>query len=319
MTDLVTFGEAMLRLSPPPGERLAAARSFDAYVGGAESNVAVAAAQLGAEAAWLSKLPNSPLGRRVTRELRGSGVRTGAVWADPDEYRLGTYYLERGSSPRGNEVRYDRAGSAVTTVTPGELPLDVVRDANACYVSGVTPALSDRLRETTGTLLETAREAGTTTVFDPAYRPQLWSAERARETYEALLPLVDVLVVDEDDAVEVLDTGDRPVKIVNGLQAEYDCGTVVLRRGTRGAIGLREGEVHEQDAVETETVDPTGSGDAFVGGYLTARLRGDDLADALAVGVAAEAVGRTVEGDQLVATRAEVDSLAARAADDASR
>jgi 2-dehydro-3-deoxygluconokinase len=318
MTDLVAFGEAALRLSPPPGERLATAQSFDVRVGGAEGNVAVAAAQLGTEAVWLSRLPDSSLGRRVARELRGSGVRTGVSWADPDEHRLGTYYLERGDAPRENAVHHDRAGTAVETTAPGELPMDTIRNATACYVSGVTPALSERLRGTTATLLETASEAGTTTVFSPDYRSGLWSPDRAREVYEALLPLVDVLVLDERDAVEVLETSDRPVKIVTGLQAEYGCGSVVLLRGDRGAIGLRDGEVREQDALGTGAVDPGGVDDAFVGGYLSARLRDDDMADALAVGAAAAAIARTVEGEHLVTTRGEVEALAARDTDDAT-
>jgi 2-dehydro-3-deoxygluconokinase len=315
MTDLVTFGETVLRLSSPPEERLATADAFDVHVGGTESNVAVTAAQIGAETVWLSKLPDSQLGRRIAREIRGCGVRTGVAWADADEYRLGTCYLERGGAPRGTDVSYDRSDTAVATTTPAELPMDAVRSASACYVSGVTPGLSTQLRETTATLLETARDAGTTTVFDPNYLDQLWSPERARETYEALLPLVDVLVVSEDDAVEVLDTVDQPIKLVNGLQAEYGCGTVVLTRGERGAVGLHDGEVHEQDAFATETVDPRGSRDAFVGGYLTARLRNESLPDALSVGAAAAALARTIEGDQLVTTREEVETLVARGAD----
>jgi len=112
MPDLVTFGETMLRLSCPPGERLGSTPRFEVHVGGSESNVAVAASQLDTEAVWLSKLPDSALGRRVATALRSRGVRTGVAWVDPDEYRLGSYYLERGSAPRGSKVEYDRARSA---------------------------------------------------------------------------------------------------------------------------------------------------------------------------------------------------------------
>lgn len=89
MTDLVTFGETMLRLSPPRGERLETTETLDVQAGGAESNVAVGAARLGADAVWLSKLPESPLGRRIIGELRSHGVRTGVSWADPEASRLG--------------------------------------------------------------------------------------------------------------------------------------------------------------------------------------------------------------------------------------
>ena len=109
MTDLVTFGETMLRLSPPRGERLERTHEFDVQAGGAESNVAVAASLLGMDTVWLSKLPDSALGRRIVRELRGHGVRTGVAWDRHESKRLGTYYLEHGGTPRGTEVVYERA------------------------------------------------------------------------------------------------------------------------------------------------------------------------------------------------------------------
>lgn len=101
MTDLVTFGETMLRLSPPRGERLETTETLDVQAGGAESNVAVGAARLGADAVWLSKLPESPLGRRIIGELRSHGVRTGVSWADPEASRLGTYYSNTAGSRAG--------------------------------------------------------------------------------------------------------------------------------------------------------------------------------------------------------------------------
>ena len=79
MTDLVTFGETMLRLSPPDEERLETADRYDVHVAGAESNVAVAAQRLGLETAWLSKLPDSPVGRKVAGDLRNHGITVDVV------------------------------------------------------------------------------------------------------------------------------------------------------------------------------------------------------------------------------------------------
>ncbi len=317
MTDIVTVGEALLRLSPPRGDRLANATGFDAYVGGAEANAAVAAAGLGAETAWLSRLPDSPLGRRVVRELHAHGVRTGVTW--DDDRRLGTYYLERGTRPRGSEVYYDRTGSAAAAMTPEHLPGSVVRNADTCFVTGITPALSESARETTRAALEAASEAGTRTAFDPNYRSKLWDAETARETYESLLGHVDVLVVARRDAADVLGAPDRPVPMANSLAAEYGCETVVVTRGDRGALVLHGDEVHEADAHDTETVDPVGSGDALAGAFLAARADGDGVADALELGVAAAAVKRTVAGDLLVSSRAELAALAGHRPDSRDR
>jgi 2-dehydro-3-deoxygluconokinase len=308
VTDIVTVGEALLRLSPPQGDRLVTASEFDAYVGGAEANAAVAAAGVGAEAAWLSRLPDSPLGRRVVRELHAHGVRTGVSWAA--DGRLGTYYLERGTDPRGSEVYYDRTGSTAAAMTPEDVPEAVVTNADTCFVTGVTPALSESARETTEATLAAASAADTTTAFDPNYRSKLWSTSAAREAYEALLPLVDVLIVARRDAAEVLDAPDQPVQMANTLAADYDCETVVLTLGDRGALVLHGGEVHEVEAFEAETVDPIGSGDALAGAFLAARSRGDPVDEALSTGVAAAAIKRTVAGDLLVTDRAEVEALA---------
>ncbi|MFB6126271.1 MAG: bifunctional 2-dehydro-3-deoxygluconokinase/2-dehydro-3-deoxygalactonokinase [Halolamina sp.] len=318
MTDIVTFGETMLRLSPPEGERLATAGEFDVQAGGAESNVAVAAANLGADAVWLSKLPDSPLGRRVVRELHGHGVRTGVAWSD--EGRVGTYYLEPGGSPRGTDVVYDRDDAAITTVTPGELPLGAVEGADVCHVTGITPALSTDTRETTAAVLERASAAGTTTSFDLNYRAKLWEPAAARAAFRGLFEAVDVLFVAARDAAEVLNRGGDPVEVATGLAAEFDFETVVVTRGAHGALALHEGEVYEQETFDADTRDAIGTGDAFVGGYLARRCEDGDVSDALAWGAATAAVKRTVGGDVVVTDREEVaDIVAAGGGDDISR
>ncbi|KPN30475.1 pfkB family carbohydrate kinase [Halolamina pelagica] len=100
MFDIVGFGEATLRLRAGRGRQLADTDSFDAAVGGPERNAVVAAAGLGADAVWLSRLPDSPLGERVVADLRRHGVRTGVSWADADA-RLATAFVETGPQPRG--------------------------------------------------------------------------------------------------------------------------------------------------------------------------------------------------------------------------
>ena len=317
MTDIVTFGETMLRLSPPNGERLETTDDLEFRAAGAESNVAVAAARLGAEATWTSKLPDSPLGRRVVAGLRRHGVVTDPVWSD--EGRQGTYYLEHGGEPRGTNVIYDREGAAVTTAEFEELPVERVRDAEYFYTSGITPALSDALEATTAELLDAAREAGTTTAFDVNYRSKLWSPEEARETLESLFPDVDVLVTAERDAREVLAREGDADEIAAGLADEFDFETVVVTRGENGALARRDGAVYEQSAFETETLDPIGTGDAFVGAYLARRLAGDDVSAALEYGAATAALKRTIPGDVAVVTPEEVEDVLAEEGGEISR
>ncbi|WP_410765623.1 bifunctional 2-dehydro-3-deoxygluconokinase/2-dehydro-3-deoxygalactonokinase [Haloferax sp. DFSO60] len=305
MTDLVTFGETMLRLSPPRGERLETAREFEVQAGGAESNVAIVANRLGRDAAWLSKLPDSPLGRRVVGELRSHGVDTdGVVW-DPDN-RQGLYYVEHGAAPRPTNAIYDRANAAVTTLEPDELDLSRVRDAEWCYTSGITPALSETLRETTADVLSTAKEAGVKTAFDINYRGKLWSPEEAGTACRALFEHIDVLFTAQRDAETVLGRDGDAESVARGLADDYDFETVVVTRGASGALALHDGDVYEQGVYEAETVDAIGTGDAFVGGFLAKHLDGGGIDEALQWAAATASFKRTIEGDIAVVNPEDV-------------
>jgi 2-dehydro-3-deoxygluconokinase len=307
MSGIVTFGETMLRYAPPAGKRFENADSFAVHVGGAESNVAVAAARLGRAATWLSKLPDTPLARRVERTLRGQGVDPAVVWTD--EGRLGVYYLEPGAEPRPANVVYDREGAAVRTATPDELATDRLADADLFCTSGITPALSGTLADTTATLLETAREAGTTTAFDVNYRSKLWSPAAARETLTDLLDRVDLLFVAERDAATVLDREGDAATVARDLRDANDHEVVVVTRGERGAVAATADGLVEQPAFETDTRDPVGSGDAFVGGFLARWLDDRDVAAALAYGAATAAITRTLDGDMPLVSPAEVEAV----------
>jgi len=304
---LVTFGETMLRLNPPSGERLETATSLEFRTAGAESNVAIAAARLGAPAVWLSKLPDSPLGRRVTNEVKQHGVEPRVAWVD--EARQGAYYIEQGSTPRPTTVIYDRDDAAITTATPGELDEGAIDEADVFYTSGITPALSPTLTETTADLLAGAKRAGTTTAFDLNYRSKLWEPEEAKQQYESLFSDVDILVAAERDVNVVLDRDGEAEKIAEELAAEFDFETVIITRGENGALAAHDGAVFDQAAFETNTVDAIGTGDAFVGGYLARRIAGDDVSDALTYAAATAALKRTIEGDLAVVTPAEVEQV----------
>jgi 2-dehydro-3-deoxygluconokinase len=312
VTDLVTVGETMLRYSPPDGERLERADAFDVHVAGAESNVAVAAARLGLDTAWLSKLPAGPLGRRVADTLRGHGVDPAVTWTE--EGRVGTYYLEPGGRRRETAVVYDRADSAVTTATADELATERVETADAVHTTGITPALSATLEATTADLLDRAHAAATTTVFDVNYRAKLWEPDEARATLTDLLPRVDVLVTAERDARTVLDYEGDAEAIARALADEYGFETTVVTRGADGALALQDGAVHEQSAYETSDTYPIGTGDAFVGGFLSQYLTDGDLPTALDWGAATAALKREIRGDVALVTPDEVRAVTEGAA-----
>jgi len=307
MDDLVTFGETMLRLSPPGDERIETADEYKVRAAGAESNVAVTAQRLGLDATWTSKLPDSPVARRVAGELRSHGVTVDVVWSD--DGRQGTFYLETGDRPRGNTVIYDRTDAAVTTATPAELPVERIENAAGFHTTGITPALSDTLSETTAALLAAAQEAGTTTSFDCNYRSKLWSPAEARDTLSGLLNDVDVFTVAERDARKVFDMSGESMEIATELAETFGLEVAVLTRGTDPALAVSGDDVYEQPTFESTDAHPVGTGDSFVGGFLSQYLDGHSLPDALEYAAATAAFKRTVPGDIAVVSPEEVETV----------
>jgi 2-dehydro-3-deoxygluconokinase len=291
MPEIVTFGETMLRLSPPRGERIEATETLDCRTAGAESNVAITAARLGADVTWLSKLPDSVLGRRVAGDIRSHDVDTRIVWSE--EGRQGTYYIEQAGPPRGTNVIYDREHAAVTTVTVDELDTEAVSAADIFFTTGITPALSEQLYDTTKKLLDTDSWTG----FDLNYRNKLWSESEARAAFDDLLPAVDILFAPERDIRAIFEVSGDPETLAETLRARYECETVVMTRGEDGALARTATETVKQGAFHAETVDPIGTGDAFVGSYLKQSIEGASIAESLEWGAATAALKRTIAGD----------------------
>lgn len=306
MGQLVTFGETSLRLSPAEGARFETAEDLRLRVSGTESNVAAAASALGTDATWLSKLPDTALGRRVERTVRSHGVDTEVAWGEGG--RQGLVFDERGAEPRAGRRYQDRSDAAAATVTPGELPMDRVQAADVTFVAGSTLALSGRIVETAEAVL---RAAGSGLVaMDPDYRSGLWSAADARETLGGVFDAVDVLVADEADVETIFDRSGESQALAHTVASEHDFGTVVVLRDDGGALAVHDGVVHEQGGVETEVVDPAGSREAFTGAFIDRVLAGASPDEALAYGVASAALCRTLPGAVTTATRAEVAALA---------
>src|SRR5437764_3044983 len=175
MPEVVTFGEAMVRLAPPGFRRLEQARSLDVQVGGAELNTAVCLARLGHTSAWVSRLTDNPLGRLIANHAREAGVSTEHVLFTPED-RVGLYFLEFGAAPRASSVIYDRKGAAIAGIKPGMVDwARVFAGAKWFHVSGITPALSASAAETTREAMQAARAAKVGTSVDLNYRVKLWS------------------------------------------------------------------------------------------------------------------------------------------------
>ena len=325
--DLVTFGEAMVRFTPPDFQRLEQAHRFDVFVGGGELNVAVAAARLGIASRWVSRLPENALGRMIVNAAREHGVDAHIEWT-PDD-RAGLYFAELGAAPRASSVVYDRAASAISRVTPGSIDWPSVFDgARWFHVSGITPALSDSAAKVTAESLIAAKSAGLTVSYDLNYRSKLWSGEKARAVQEPLMENVDVLITTEEDTRVVFGIGaevqnyehadtESYADIALALAKRFECRAVAitLRENPRvllnswSAIIAVDGKIHHAPRYEVEVVDRIGAGDAFSAGLIVSRLENQNWEDAVRFATATSALKHSIPGDFCMVTRAEVEQL----------
>jgi 2-dehydro-3-deoxygluconokinase len=314
--DLVTFGEAMVRLSPPASQPLEQASSLEASVGGSELNVAVLAARLGLASRWVSRLPDNALGRMIEARAREQGVDPHVEWTA--DGRVGLYFVEVGGA-RISSVLYDRAGSAISRITPGSSNsidwASVFAGARWYHVSGITPALSDGAARVTAESLVAAKRAGLTVSYDLNCRSKLWNAQQACATQEPLMEHVDVLSTAAEDARVVfgidLGAGDDPADVARALQKRFAVSAVAitLRDNPLAAVIVADGKVYNAPRFAVESVDPIGAGDAFCGGLIVSRLGALAWDDAVRFAAATSALKHTIPGDFCLVTRREVDQL----------
>jgi 2-dehydro-3-deoxygluconokinase len=317
MPDVVTFGEAMVRLSPPNFRRLEQARSLDVQVGGAELNTAVALARLGRSSAWVSRLTHNPLGRLIANHAREAGVSTEhVVWTSED--RVGLYFLEFGAAPRASSVLYDRKGAAIAGIRPGMVNWpDAFAGARWFHVTGITPALGDGAAETTREALEAARAVGLRTSIDLNYRAKLWSEAEAGRCMTELMPFCDTLITTEEDTQRVFGIRGKDYEDVAGqLAGRFPLRTVAITlrenplvwKNTWTGIVYQEGKVHRTRSFEVEIVDRLGAGDCFAAGLIHGLLDGN-AQKALDYAVAASALKHSIPGDFAWITREEVEGM----------
>jgi len=310
--DLLTFGETMLRLTGEAGRRLDDSGTLHVSVGGAESNVCVALARLGRSVAWLSALPENPLGRRIERELRGHGVDTShVIWSSTD--RLGIYFLDPGAAPRPTRVLYDRSDSAVARIDPDAIDASLVQQSRALHLTGITPALSDGCERVCDRLASAAVEAGVPVVIDVNYRARLWSAWEASAGLELLLQCATLVFCGAADARTLWGIEGEPDVVGRALLDRSSAELVVITVAEDGAYAVtRDERVYLQASLPVEIVDPVGAGDAFAAGFLHRWL--DDRSDipaALRSATALAALKMTIFGDHALISQLELDDALA--------
>jgi len=327
----VTFGEIMLRLSPPGFERFFQSPLLQATFGGGEANVAVSLAQFGLASYYVTRVPANPIGDGAVRALRGEGVRTDFVQRGGD--RLGIYFAESGASQRASTVVYDRANAAIGRMKPGDVPwAEVFAGATWFHTTGITPALGQTVAEATYEAVGAARTAGVTVSLDLNYRAKLWSKERAREVMRPLAKHADVLIANEEDIQASLGLEVTGADVAGGhldVAGYRDVAERVAREfGVKQvAITLREsfsasrngwsavlfdaptGAFYQGPRYDVTLVDRIGGGDSFAAGLIFGLATGRGAEAALRFAIAASALKQTIPGDFNRVTAAEVDRL----------
>lgn len=335
MQKVVTFGEIMLRLSPPGYLRFSQANSFDVVYGGGESNVAVSLVNYGVPVDFVTRLPKNDIGECALIEMRKRGVGTDKIIYGGN--RLGIYFLETGAVSRGSKVVYDRAYSAIAEIEKGMVDWkSVFKDVGWFHWTGITPAISQGAADACLEALKIASDVGVTISTDLNYRAKLWNYGGDREAIMTeLTSYCDIILGNEEDAEKHFDI--KPEGLDITTQGEHVKAEAFLSVCTqmmekfpkakkvittlRGSISashntwagvLYDGKTmyKSPEYQITDIVDRVGGGDSFMGGLIYGLLRyPEDDQNALDFAVAASCLKHTIKGDANLVTVAEVEKL----------
>jgi 2-dehydro-3-deoxygluconokinase len=330
---IVTFGEIMLRLSPPGYQRFIQARSFDVTYGGGEANVAVSLANFGLSVDFVTRIPNNDIGEACIAFLRQYGVGVDKIVRGGE--RLGIYFLEMGSMQRGSKVIYDRTFSAISSIESGMIDWKkVFEDADWFHWTGITPAISAGTAAVCLEAVRTAKEMGLTVSCDLNYRKKLWKwGKQPGEVMPELVSYVDVIIGNEEDAEKVFGIQAPGSNVATGKveagQYLYVCeklaerfpnlltiaitlrGSVSASHNTWSGVLWRKGKFYEGLKFDiTHIVDRVGGGDSFMGGLIYGlRTYGQDYQKVLNFAITASCLKHSIYGDFNLASVAEVEKL----------
>lgn len=330
MCRIVTFGEIMLRLSPPGFLRFKQTGSFNAVYGGGEANVAVSLANYGEDVAYVTKLPKNALGESAVASLRQRGVSIDdIVWGGS---RLGIYFLEKGASQRPSKVVYDRTNSSIAEATAMDFDWDAVfKDAEWFHFTGITPALGENVADICEEACIAAKKKNIKISCDLNYRKNLWDTKTAGKTMRRLMTYVDICIANEEDAEKVFgikadDVNIQDAKLsIKGYENvarklskefEFEMVAITLRESLSAsdnrwsAMLFDNNEYYLSKKYDIHIVDRVGGGDSFAAGLIYGLRHYESKKDALEFAVAASCLKHSIEGDFNEVSVSEVEMLA---------
>lgn len=329
MSKVVCFGEIMLRLAPEGYLRFCQADKFTAIYGGGEANVAVSLANYGIDTAFVTKLPDNPIGQCAINALRKYGVDTSKIVRGGE--RVGIYYCEKGASQRASNVVYDRAHSSISEASKEDFNWEeILKDAEFFHFTGITPALGSKITEITMEACKTAKKLGLKISCDLNFRKKLWTTEQAGEAMGKLMEYVDVCIANEEDAEKVFGIKSSGTDVNTGkLNKEgykevakklkdkfnFEKVAITLRESISasdnnwGAMLMDGDDYYFSKTYSVRIVDRVGGGDSFGGGLIYAMLENYNSQDIIEYAVAASCLKHSIEGDFNHVTVDEVKTL----------
>ena len=328
----VTFGELLLRLTPPGARLMVQADSLSLDVGGAEANVAAALASLGHPVRFAGTVSDNPLGDRAVAALRGAGVETAFIARAPG--RMGLYFMQAGAGPRPSSITYDRAGSAFAGADPASIDFaGALSGAKLLHCGGITPALGPNGVALARAAMAAAHTAGVPVCFDGNYRAQLWDAwdSDPRAVLADLVGGASILIGNHRDISLLLGqtfSGDGADRRREAVEAAFDAFPRLqliastarhLVTSDHHRISARvdsRDAAHQTEEIEvTGIVERIGTGDAFAAGVLHSWAGGGDVRAMAEAGLALAALKHTIPGDMCLIGRAELEGFAAGGGD----
>ncbi|MGN7800334.1 sugar kinase [Leifsonia sp. 22587] len=289
---VVLAGEVLAGFLASAGVPLDAATEYQRTFVGAESNTAVGLARLGIDATFIGRVGDDALGRAAIRFLRGEGVDTSFLATVPGATGV---LIRSASGTEGLEVIYARQGSAGSGLSPDDIPQQVVADAQAVHLTGITPMLSAAAEATSHRLMKLGERHGLVIAFDPNLRLKMAPISAWRATLAPLLSRAHVIFTGADElrALTQRDDTDQAVDAVWHERSRL----VVVKNGAAGARAWDGSRWHVAPPDPASVADPVGAGDAFNAGFLARWLRGDAILDALNAGAFAGASVVQFRGD----------------------
>lgn len=323
MSRIATFGEILLRLSPPSHLRLTQATSFDLYYGCAEANVAASLAKFGFPVKFITAVPPNELGESSLSMLRSFGVEP---IAKIQGKRLGIYYFEQGASERPGKVVYDREDSSFSMLRKGMIDWETIfEDVDWFHWSGITPSLSLELAELCEEALEVASRKGLTISADMNYRPTLWNyGKKANEVMPNLIQYCDLLLggIHESEIVLGIEVNHQDIEeeiFQKWMKAFPKLKTIVTTKrlhANASSNGVSAEFYNGKDLLKSKEynvshiIDRIGAGDAFMAGIIYGMITWpENHQKALEFAVAATCLKHSISGDINLSTVHEVKAL----------